>query len=170
MRMNEDRREGVNLLSPEVGSAERESNFESQERGSESAPHKDETPRVDAQHLANVKSTITTSGAVENVPEKDPGLTQIENLLAENLGEIYAQLPEEKREAFKIKGEEVAKTIHEMVVTARVKVHKVLKLVSDWLGMIPGVNVYFLRQEAKIKLDKVMDYVEEQAKNSGNVL
>jgi hypothetical protein len=53
-----------------------------------------------------------------------------------------------------------------MITTAKIKVHEVLKMISAWLGMIPNVNVYFLRQEAKIKLDKVLDYADERSKNS----
>ncbi|MEK7183822.1 MAG: hypothetical protein AAB776_04280 [Patescibacteria group bacterium] len=168
--MYDDRKEGVNLLNPEAGSVERETNFEAQETGPELAPRQDETPKVDKQHLSNVKSTITVQEPVAEAPAKDPLLTQIEGILSENLGEIYSQLPEDKREAFRLKGEEVAGKIHEMMTTAKIKVHKILKLVSDWLGMIPGVNVYFLRQEAKLKLDKLMDYSEEQAKTSQNAL
>lgn len=156
------------MLNPEMSSRERETNFENQEASPELAPRQDETPRVDKQQLTNVKATITAQAVTEAVPEKDPVLTQIEGILAENLGEIYSQLPEDKREAFKAKGEEVAGKIHEMVLTAKIKVHKVLKLIGEWLHMIPGVNVYFLQQEAKIKLDKIMDYAEEQAKTSPN--
>jgi len=168
--MYDDRKEGVNLLNPEVGSVERESNFEAHETGPELAPRQDETPRVDKQQSSNMKSTITAQEALVEAPVKDPLLAQIEGILSENLGDIYSQLPEDKREAFRLKGEEVASKIHEMMTTAKIKVHKILKLVSDWLGMIPGVNVYFLRQEAKLKLDKIMDYAEEQAKTSQNIL
>ena len=168
--MYDDRKEGVNLLNPEVSSLEREGNFESQEAAPDLAPRQDETPRVDRQQLSNMKATITATSAATEPVLKDPLLTEIENILAENLGEIYSQLPEHKREAFRIKGEETASTIHDMITTAKIKVHKILKLVSDWLGMIPAVNVYFLRQEAKIKLDKIMDYVEEQSKTSQNSL
>lgn len=164
--MPDDRQEGVNLLNPEVGHAEREVNFESQEVAPDLSVPRDETPRVDKEQLTRVKSTIKTQVATPVAPEKDPLLSQIEGILSENIGDIYAQLPEEKREAFRIKGEEIAGKIHVMIITAKIKVHQILKLVSEWLHMIPGVNVYFLRQEAKIKLDKIMDYVEERAKNS----
>jgi hypothetical protein len=168
--MNEERKEGVNLLTPELSSPEREPDLELGAAAPELAPRALEAPRVDKQQLANVKSTITTQIETAAVAEKDPMLTQIEGILSENLGDIYAQLPVEKREAFRIKGEEVAGKIHTMMSTAKVKVHKILDLVSDWLGMIPGVNVYFLRQEAKLKLDKLMDYQEEQSKTSSTSL
>lgn len=168
--MLDDRKEGVNLLNPEVGSREQEPAFESRDTQPDLLPRQTETPRVDQHHLTNIKSTIAAPTPVAVVPERDPVLAQIENILANNLGDIYTQLPEDKREAFKVKGEEVASKIHEMVTTAKIKVHKILKLVTEWLGMIPAVNVYFLQQEAKIKLDQIMDYVEEQAKTSQNSL
>lgn len=165
--MPDDRLEGVNLLNPEVSSAERETNFETKEAALDLALPRDETPKVDKEHLSRVKSTISTPSATAvAVPEKDPLLAQIEGILAENIGDIYAQLPEDKREAFRLKGEEIAGKIHVMIISAKIKVHQILQLISDWLHFIPGVNIYFLRQEAKIKLDKIMDYVEEQAKNS----
>lgn len=166
--MPDDRLEGVNLLNPEVSPAETEAGFESKEAMPELASRKDETPRVDKEHLSRVKATIPAQVQAVTEVAKDPFLAQIENILSENIGEIYLQLPEDKREAFKLKGEEIASKIQIMVKGAKIKVHQILNLVSDWLQMIPGVNVYFLRQEAKIKLDKIMDYVEEQSKNSVN--
>ncbi|MCH8049516.1 hypothetical protein IH979_02285 [Patescibacteria group bacterium] len=72
------------------------------------------------------------------------------------------KLPEEKKPAFKARGEEIAATVKTMVDTGKVRVKKILDLIREWLSMIPGVNKFFLEQEAKIKTDKVMDYVEEQ--------
>lgn len=167
--MIDDRREGVNLLNPE-GHAERpELAVEQSEAEAQAVERpRGDSPKVDQRQLQNVRSTITPQERAPAIPEKDAVLGQIENLLAENLGEIYQQLPESKREAFKTKGEAVASAIQNMVTTAKVKTHVILKLISDWLSMIPGVNVYFLRQEAKIKLDKIMDFVEEQSNNSQN--
>ena len=163
--MSDDRKEGVNLLNPEMGSREQEANFEAQEISSESALQSQEAPQVDKQQLSAMKSTITAQAAVTAAPEKDPAVVQIESILSENLGEIYSQLPEDKREAFRLKGEEIAGAIHQMIKAAKVKAHSVLKLITEWLRLIPGVNVYFLQQEAKIKMDKILDYAEEQAKS-----
>ncbi len=168
--MHDDLREGVNLLSPEAGPRATEAGFEVEDAAPESAPRRDETSSLDKQQLANVKATITYQSPTVELPSKDPVLTRIEDILAENLGELYSQLPEDKREAFKHKGEEVASSIHAMMTTARVKAHQILRLLGDWLHLIPGVNVYFLQQEAKLKLDKVMDYVDEQTKSSQDVM
>ena len=93
---------------------------------------------------------------------KEPFLQDVENILAADLADIYIKLPEEKKPAFKARGEEIAATVKTMVDTGKVRVKKILDLIREWLSMIPGVNKFFLEQEAKIKTDKVMDYVEEQ--------
>ncbi len=166
--MSDVRKEGVNLLNPELGREEMEGSYEDQESGQDFAVPHGERARVDQTHLANVKSTIASQIESSAMPEKDPILAEIENILAENMNEIYAQLPESKREAFKAEGERVATSIRIMIMSAKIKVHKVLKLITGWLRMIPGVNVYFLKQEAKIKLDKLLDYAE--ARRNSNSL
>jgi hypothetical protein len=37
-----------------------------------------------------------------------------------------------------------------------------LKLIREWLLIIPGVNKYFLEQEAKIKTDKIQQLYERE--------
>ncbi|MDO8504976.1 MAG: hypothetical protein Q7S48_00120, partial [bacterium] len=67
---------------------------------------------------------------------------------------------------FKAQGELVARNIREMVVQAKVKTRKVLKLIVAWLKMIPGVNKFFLELEAAIKTQKIVIFAEEeQSKN-----
>jgi hypothetical protein len=162
--MPDDRRESPNLLTPEVRSPEQEANLESAETQVEANSRTVEAAPVDQAQLSNLKASVTAQVQAAPAEMKDPVLQEIENILSANLGEIYTQLPEDKRAAFKAKGEEVAGKIQAMIVTAKVKVHEILKLISSWLGMIPNVNMYFLRQEAKIKLDKVLDYVDERSK------
>jgi len=43
------------------------------------------------------------------------------------------------------------------VRTAKFSFRKALGLIRDWLRIIPGVNRFFLEQEAKIKADKISD-------------
>lgn len=97
------------------------------------------------------------------VPPKDPDLAAIEELLAEDLVDIYVNLPDSKKPAFKKKGEEVAAVVKQMVDSGKFQAKKILDLIREWLRMIPGINKFFLEQEAKIKADKIGDFVE--AKN-----
>ena len=98
--------------------------------------------------------------------EKDAVLVDIETMLAEDLTELFLALPDEKKWEFKQKGEETAGKIREMIAQGKVKMKKIFDLIREWLQMVPGVNTYFLQQEAKIKADKVLKYAEEQMKAS----
>lgn len=97
------------------------------------------------------------------VPEKkDPDLQLIEDILAGDLMKVYQDLSPEKQKEFKIKGEETASKIKELIDTAKVKAKSVLQLIKEWLKLIPGINRFFLEQEAKIKTDQVMELVEKK--------
>jgi len=87
---------------------------------------------------------------------KDPVLTQVEHILEENLQEVYFDLPPEAQKKFHDKGDEVAGKIRAMLSQTKVKAKKVLDLIRGWLKLIPGINKFFLEQEAKIKTDKMM--------------
>ena len=45
-----------------------------------------------------------------------------------------------------------------MVRAYKVKVRDVVHLIREWLLVIPGVNAFFLEQEAKIKTDRILQY------------
>ena len=57
---------------------------------------------------------------------------------------------------FKLKGEEVARNIEQVVAAGKSKAKQILHWIKDWLKLIPGVNRFFLEQEAKIKTDKII--------------
>jgi hypothetical protein len=82
---------------------------------------------------------------------------QIEAILAEGLEQMYLGLTPEKRVEFKAKGEETARTINELLSTGKANLKKVVDLIIAWLTLIPGVNRFFLEQEAKIKADEIID-------------
>jgi hypothetical protein len=44
-----------------------------------------------------------------------------------------------------------------MLDKGKVNVKKVRDLIIKWLRIIPGVNRYFLEQEAKIKSDRLLE-------------
>ncbi len=103
-------------------------------------------------------------------PSKDPLLADLEGILSEGLGEVYGALPDAKKAAFRAKGEQVATSIQQMVARGRLKVHDIWKAIRDWLRMIPGINRFFLEQEAKIKTDKIVDYARSTRQKSPNAL
>ncbi len=82
---------------------------------------------------------------------------KIEDILADGLDDIYLSMPPAKQQEFKIVGERTAKEINKLLETTRVKVKQIIELIKKWLSIIPGVNKFFLEQEAKIKSDKIME-------------
>jgi hypothetical protein len=94
------------------------------------------------------------------VAPKDSIVIEVEKILEDGVGSFYEKLPEEAKDVFKRKGEETASEISEMVRTLHVKFKRLIVLISDWLKTIPGVNRFFLEQEAKIKADRIMQLVE----------
>ncbi|MCR4278713.1 MAG: hypothetical protein NUV81_02285 [bacterium] len=101
---------------------------------------------------------------VEPLPEKDVITMQVEGILEEDLGPIYASLPEEAKPLFRKKGEEAATEISTMLKTLKINTARILRLIRDWLLTIPKVNKFFLEQEAKIKTDRIID-LHESTKN-----
>jgi hypothetical protein len=81
---------------------------------------------------------------------------QIENFLASDLEEIYLGLPPDKQAEFRKTGEETAKKIEKLLEKTKISIGKIVNLIRKWLALIPGVNRFFLEQEAKIKADEII--------------
>ena len=81
---------------------------------------------------------------------------QIENILASGLNEIYLSLAPEKQKIIKKTGEETARKINKLLSKARINIGAIVKLIKKWLSLIPGINRYFIEQEAKIKADEII--------------
>ena len=97
-------------------------------------------------------------------PAKDELTQEVESVLEEDLEEMFDQLPPEKQQEFKDKGEETAGRIKQMIGSTKVKSRKIVHWIKDWLKMIPGINKFFLEQEAKIKTDKLLVLADEEKK------
>lgn len=87
---------------------------------------------------------------------KSKQLKEIESILQEDLEEIYFNMDEAHKKMFKEEGERTARDIDKIVATGKSIAVKVIELVKRWLKLIPGVNKFFLEQEAKIKTDKII--------------
>lgn len=91
------------------------------------------------------------------IPQMRDAVTiKIEKIMEENLTDAYRALPPFKQQEFKLKGERTAYAIRDLLKKTHIKIKKILKLIIAWLMMLPGVNRYFLEQEAKIKADKII--------------
>jgi hypothetical protein len=80
----------------------------------------------------------------------------IDKILSEGLNDIFLSLTPIKQKEFQAKGEETVKKINILLSEAKVKVNKIIDLIKKWLKIIPGVNKFFLEQETKLKVDKIM--------------
>lgn len=118
--------------------------------------------QAEAQSASTPVATHTAPTTRAHVLAKDPIVAEVERVLEEGLGETYVSLPPAVRRKFKLKGERVSSEIAGMVRDLKAKAGRVLKLLTGWLRIIPGVNKFFLFQEAKIKTDKILRMIEER--------
>lgn len=87
---------------------------------------------------------------------KDPITVRIEKIMENGLGDAYSRLSPVAKQEFKIKGEITAEKIRDLLRATHVKAKKILRLILEWLKILPGVNKFFLEQEAKIKTDRIV--------------
>jgi len=85
-------------------------------------------------------------------------IEQLEEILSAGLDDIYQDLQPAAKQIFKVKGEQAAYKIQLLLQGAKVKINEILEIIRGWLLVIPGVNRFFLEQEAKIKTDKIISW------------
>lgn len=89
----------------------------------------------------------------------DQQLQQVEQVLAEGLQDIFASLPPAEQQKFKVSGEQAAQEVDSLLRQVKVKVSAIVDVIRRWLSSIPGVNKFFVEQEAKIKAEKLVKLV-----------
>ncbi len=87
---------------------------------------------------------------------KDTITMHVEKIMQENLEGAYRALDAVHQQEFKIKGEETARAIRHLLTKTRVRIKKIFRLILEWLSILPGINRFYLEQEAKIKADKIL--------------
>lgn len=87
---------------------------------------------------------------------RDPVAVRIEKILEDGVGDAYNRLSPIAKQEFKLKGEQTAIKIRELLKSTHVKVKKIFQLILEWLKLLPGINRFFLEQEAKIKTDRII--------------
>lgn len=106
--------------------------------------------------LAQVLLTPTNPNPQASPSYKDAKLIEIENVLEQDLAQIYFDLPPESKQIFKSEGELTARKINALLLETKVAAQKIVTLIVNWLALLPGVNKFFIEQEAKIKADKIL--------------
>ena len=122
----------------------------------ETAGEKKAEATGEAEARAAAAAAIAARPIKSVISEYEEREKQIENFLARGLEEVYLDLPREKQAEFRLKGEETAKKINKLLEKTRVNIGKIVNLIKKWLALIPGVNKFFLEQEAKIKADEII--------------
>lgn len=82
---------------------------------------------------------------------------QVEEVMADGLGDAYAAMSPTEQQEFKRVGESTAAAIIEVLTSAKAQVQKVVTLILRWLRLIPNVNPYYLEQQARIKADAIIN-------------
>ena len=150
---NKSNIEQIPVLVPE--SAETEQVVEKQAE-KEKALEKIETKKI----LLKTKAAPINTGVVPlEVTEPDSyeqkQIKAIEDIMSSGLDKNFLDMSQAERMRFKSEGEKTALKINSLLSKARVSADKIVKLIKNWLKLIPSVNRFFLEQEAKIKTDQI---------------
>ncbi len=122
-----------------------------------------EDEKLETELHETLRPTAVAQSAVPQIPAAAPWavksefLLQLENVLADGLGDMYDQMEPNLKIKFKNKGEEIARRIEITLTRGRIKVKQIISWIKSWLRLIPGVNRFFLEQEAKIKADRILE-------------
>lgn len=98
---------------------------------------------------------IVAAGQQRQASEKRE--KEIEKILEKGLDEVYLAMPEAKRVEFRLAGEKTLHKINDLIEKGRASMKTIIDLIRSWLSLVPGVNKFFLEQEAKIKADEIMN-------------
>jgi len=124
-----------------------------------------EQPAALNETMESVRHTLTRQKTKKQtkIPQVRDELTvKVEKIMEEGLKDAFKELDTVGRQEFKIKGEETAIQIRQLMKGAHVKLKKIFRLLFDWLKLLPGINRFYLEQEAKIKADKILSLKERE--------
>jgi len=102
------------------------------------------------------KLRITKKKPVQIPQVRDEITLKVEQIMEEGLKDVYKELTPIQKQEFKIKGEQTAYLVRDLLKATHIKVKSIFRLLMEWLKMLPGINKFFLEQEAKIKTDKIL--------------
>lgn len=108
--------------------------------------------------ISKLRSALrTTKKKPVIMPQVRDDITlKIEHIMSEGLTDAYRSLTPLQQQEFKLRGEQTAVQIRILLQETKIKVKKIFQLLIEWLKLLPGVNRYFLEQEAKIKADHII--------------
>lgn len=110
------------------------------------------SPRLNYQPVFNKPSNVVPFNALRS----EIRIKEIENVLEEDLADIYFALSPVDQQKFKLEGEKAAAEINGMLYDVKTTIQKIADVIRRWLSGIPGINKFFIEQETKIKVDKII--------------
>jgi hypothetical protein len=142
------------------GKTDRESReiLPSKEKESQTESGKEKSTQSEKQKPVKVVHDFTAPPQAS--PVKSQTLIQIEDIMEQDLADIYSQMDKKRQKKFKLEGEKTASKIEYMLGKTRDATKKIFKLILHWLNIIPGVNNFFIKQEALIKTEKIVKLKE----------
>ena len=142
---------------PEIKLPPPEAEIEVEEKEKTIQPEKEEGGFLD-ETVSSLKKRLRSAKRKPIViPQVRDAITvRIEKIMEDGLADAYRELTPIQQQEFKIKGEETAFKIRDLLKSAHLQVKKIFRLILEWLKMLPGINRFFLEQEAKIKTDKII--------------
>src|SRR3989338_1249463 len=160
--MTDRKRESINLLETPILEVDK-SAVETESTEKIISPKQETTPEEKTTSqptsLSPAKKQITTR-------ELDELITAVEKILEKDLSNAYRRLSPIAQQEFKLKGEQTARSIRTLLNSTKLKVRKIFHLILQCLKILPGINRFFLEQEAKIKTDRIiLLHRERQQKN-----
>ncbi len=87
---------------------------------------------------------------------------KIEGILEQGLADIYFKLSPSDQQKVIAEGSKTTIAIMKELTKPQIIYRKVLDLIVRWLRWIPGINRFFIEQEAKIKTDKILEAVADK--------
>jgi hypothetical protein len=108
--------------------------------------------------LPSLDPNMTVQQATSGINASDQQiiLEKVEQVLAQDMDNIFLSLDVSQQIAFKKRGEETSRQIVKLLSKGAVPLKKIVNLIVAWLRIIPNINRFYLEQEAKIKADKIM--------------
>lgn len=137
--------------------------IESIETGSSSFEQPVNEPTPELQTTVVEKPLATKNITLPVYKNRDPLIFEVEKIMEDGLEGAFQELNQVQKQEFKIQGEKTASQIRVLLRSAHVKIKKIFKLIFEWLQLLPGVNRFFLMQEAKIKTDKIIALKEKMS-------
>ncbi len=140
---------------------EEETLEESQEEGREILEATEAEKKDFEAHKEDMGTVLQAQQHATAQQTKPKPIAKIEDVLSDGLDAYFVKMPVNKQAEFKKVGEETSAEVWKLLKSVKVKVVEILDLIRRWLGMIPGVNKFFIEQESKLKTDQLIRLKEE---------